>query len=161
MVWSQRSQPRDHGVLPDWGRWWGVTSRIASQREGPAPEWVAQLSAGPQHPLTPSAGRPGSLEGSLVSAGRPHHLGWARLEWEAGADRTEAAPTVRTTISGHQLCAERANSAQSTEQRNPCRARHLLQGTCGWATIERHERHVRPAGLGPKSSSHTQTEGSS
>jgi hypothetical protein len=50
---------------------------------------------------------------------------------------------------------KRANSVQIWEQRNPCRARHLLQGTCGWAAIGRRERHVRPAGLGPEADSHT------
>ena len=161
MVSSQRSQLRDHGVLQDWERWWGVTGRIVSQREGPAPEWVAQLAAGPQCPLTPLAGRPGSLEGSLVFSGHPHRLGRAGSVREAGADRTGAASAVRTTWSGHQLWAERANSAQPTEQRIPCRARHLLQGTCGWAIIVRRERCARPTGLGPKSGSRTQTVGSS
>ena len=32
----------------------------------------------------------------------------------------------------------------------------VLQGTCGWATIDgRRERYVQPAGLGPEADSHT------
>ena len=114
------------------------------------------LEAGIHGRLAAGAMEPKGLDGLLAvrypaswSAGCLAARGW-RLGCSGSLGREVDLEAVEATI-GWALARCGADSGQFPALTSPCRARHLLQGTCGWATVRAARvRRVTPVvGLGP------------
>jgi hypothetical protein len=72
-----------------------------------------------------------------------------RQEYLGSLSRAVDLEEVEATI-GQALASCGVESGQLPALMSPCRAHHLLQGTCGWATVRTARvRYATLAGLGP------------